>query len=129
MFNNNGSFLLALLETFIFFAWFLCLFWIFGDLFRSRDLGGLAKTLWVLFIIIVPFLGILVYLIARGPSMAQRATEERRELQETQADYIKSVAGSGSSPTEQISSAKQLLDTGAITQQEFDAIKTKALAT
>jgi hypothetical protein len=129
MFDNNGSFLLALLEFFIFFAWFMCLFWIFGDLFRSRDLSGVAKTLWALFIIIVPFLGILVYLIVRGHSMTERTLEERREQQAAQAEYIKSVAGSGPSAAEQIASAKQLLDTGAISQQEFDALKAKALAT
>ena len=66
MFNDNGSFLLALFEFFLFFAWFMCLFWIFGDIFRSKDLGGGAKTLWVLFVIIVPWLGILMYLIVRG---------------------------------------------------------------
>jgi hypothetical protein len=131
MFDNNGSFLLALFEFFIFFAWFMCLFWIFGDLFRSRDLGGLAKTLWVLFIIVVPLLGMLVYLIARGHSMNQRTDEERQQVQAAQAEYIKSVAGSGasSSPTEQIASAKRLLDTDVISQQEFDVIKAKALAT
>ena len=129
MFNNNGSFLLALLEFFIFFAWFMCLFWIFGDLFRSHDLSGWAKTLWALFIIIVPFVGILVYLIVRGHSMQDRSLEERREVQAAQAEYIKSVAGSGPSPAEQIASAKQLLDSGAISQNEFDSLKAKALAT
>ncbi len=129
MFNNNGSFLLALFEFFVFFAWFMCLFWIFGDLFRSRDLSGWAKTLWVLFIIIVPFLGILVYLIARGPGMTQRSLDAQKDAQAAQAEYIKSVAGSGSSACDQIASAKQLLDTGAISQKEFDTIKAKALAT
>lgn len=129
MFNNNGSFLLALFEFFVFFAWFMCLFWIFGDLFRSRDLSGWAKTLWVLFIIIVPFLGILVYLIARGPGMTQRSLDAQKDAQAAQAEYIKSVAGSGSSASDQIASAKQLLDTGAISQKEFDTIKAKALAT
>ena len=62
MFNDNGSFLLALFEFFLFFAWFMCLFWVLGDLFRSRDLGGGAKTLWVIFVILIPWLGILVYL-------------------------------------------------------------------
>lgn len=130
MFNNNGSFLLAMFEFFIFLAWFMCLWWIFGDLFRSKDLGGLAKTLWVLFIIIAPFLGMLVYLIARGQGMNDRAMEAQRELQERQAEYIKSVAGgaSGSGAADQIASAKALLDSGAITQQEFDQIKAKALA-
>ena len=130
MFNDNGSFLLAMFEFFIFFAWFMCLWWVFGDLFRSRDLGGLAKTLWVLFIIVVPFLGMFVYLIARGHGMNERAAEAQKELQERQAEYIKSVAGgpAGSSATDQIASAKALLDSGAISQQEFDQIKAKALA-
>ena len=129
MFNDNGSFLLALFEFFLWFAWFMCLFWIFGDLFRSRDLSGVAKTVWALFIIIVPFLGILVYLIVRGHSMTERTLEERREVQAAQAEYIQSVAGKGTSSADQIASAKQLLDTGAISQQEFDALKAKALAT
>jgi hypothetical protein len=127
MFNDNGSFLLALFEFFLFFAWFMCLFWIFGDIFRSRDLGGGAKTLWVLFVIIVPWLGILVYLIVRGHGMQERQLEQAKEMQKAQADYIQSVAGSGSS-TDQIATAKGLLDSGAISQAEFDQIKAKALA-
>ena len=130
MFNDNGSFLLALFEFFIFFAWFMCLWWIFGDLFRSRDLGGVAKTIWALFIIFLPFLGILIYLIARGRGMTERTIESQEELQRRQAEYIKTVAGSsaGSSPADQIASAKALLDAGTITQQEFDQMKAKALA-
>ncbi|HET8969986.1 MAG TPA: SHOCT domain-containing protein [Candidatus Nanopelagicales bacterium] len=130
MFNDNGSFLLALFEFFIFVAWFMCLFWIFGDLFRSKDLGGLAKTLWTLFVIIVPFLGILMYLIVRGHGMTERAIEQQKELQAHQAEYIKSVAApsSGGGATDQIASAKGLLDSGAITQAEFDQLKAKALA-
>jgi hypothetical protein len=129
MFDDNGSFLLALFEFFIFFAWFMCLWWIFGDLFRSRDLGGFAKTIWVLFIIVLPFLGILVYLIARGHGMTERTIESQKELQRQQAEYIRSVAGSsaGSSAADQIASAKSLLDTGAITPAEFDQMKAKAL--
>ena len=130
MFNDNGSFLLALFEFFIFFAWFMCLWWIFGDLFRSRDLGGVAKTIWTLFIIVLPFLGILIYLIARGRGMTERTIESQEELQRRQAEYIKTVAGNsaGSSPADQIASAKSLLDAGTITQQEFDQMKAKALA-
>jgi hypothetical protein len=129
MFDDNGSFLLALFEFFIFFAWFMCLWWIFGDLFRSRDLGGFAKTIWVLFIIVLPFLGFFVYLIARGHGMTERTIESQRELQRQQAEYIRSVAGSsgGSSAADQIASAKSLLDTGAITPEEFDQMKAKAL--
>ena len=130
MFDDNGSFLLALFEFFIFFAWFMCLWWIFGDLFRSRDLGGFAKTLWVLFIIVLPILGMLVYLIARGHGMTERTIESQKEMQRQQAEYIQSVAGSssGSSTADQIASAKALLDSGAITPAEFDQMKAKALA-
>ena len=129
MFNDNGSFLLALLEFFLFFAWIMCLFWIFGDIFRSRDLGGVAKTLWVLFVIFIPWLGILVYLIARGKGMHERQLEQAKDMQRAQNEYIKSVAGSSStSATDQIASARGLLDSGAITQAEFDQLKAKALA-
>jgi len=129
MFDDNGSFLLAMFEFFIFLAWFMCLWWILGDLFRSKDLSGIAKTLWVLFIVILPILGMFVYLIARGHGMTDRAIESQRAMQERQAEYIKSVAGSsaGSGATDQIAAAKSLLDSGAITQQEFDQIKAKAL--
>jgi hypothetical protein len=129
MFDDNGSFLLALFEFFLFFAWFMCLFWVFGDIFRSKDLGGGAKTFWVFFVIFLPWLGILVYLIARGGGMSQRAIEQQQAAQSAQADYIRSVAAaSGSSSADQIASAKSLLDSGAITQAEFDALKAKALA-
>ena len=129
MFNDNGSFLLALFEFFLFFAWFMCLFWVFGDIFRSSDLGGGAKTIWVIFVILVPWLGIFVYLIARGGGMQKRQLEQAKAMQAAQADYIQSVAQSSpSSATEQIASAKSLLDSGAITPTEFDALKAKALA-
>jgi Phospholipase_D-nuclease N-terminal len=132
VFNNNGSFLLALLEFFIFVAWFMCLFWVFGDLFRSRDLGGGAKTLWTLFIIIVPILGTLVYLIARGNGMTERGLQAQAEAQKRQDEYIRSVAASSGgtgNTADQIASAKSLLDSGAINQGEYDQIKAKALAT
>jgi len=129
MFNDNGSFLLALFEFFLFFAWFMCLFWVFGDIFRSTDLGGGGKTLWVIFVILVPWLGILVYLIARGGGMQQRQLEQAKAMRAAQDEYIQTVAGSSAtSATDQIASAKSLLDSGAITQAEFDALKTKALA-
>ena len=96
MFNDNGSFLLALFEFFLFFAWFMCLFWVLGDIFRSKDLGGVAKTFWVLFVILIPWLGILVYVIARGKGMQERQLEQARDMQAAQTDYIKSVAGATS---------------------------------
>lgn len=129
MFDDNGSFLLALFEFFIFLAWFMSLWWILGDLFRSKDLGAFAKTLWVLFIIVLPFIGLLAYLVVRGRGMNDRTLEVHKEIQQRQEEYIKSVVGgsAGSSPAGEITSAKALLDSGAITQQEFDLIKARAL--
>jgi len=129
MFNDNGSFLLALFELFLFFAWFMCLFWVFGDIFRSKDLGGGAKTLWVLFVILVPWLGILIYLLARGHGMHERQLEQAKDIQQAQTAYIQSVAGTSSgNAADQIASAKGLLDNGTINQAEFDQIKAKAIA-
>ena len=130
MFNDNGSFLLALFEFFLFFAWFMCLFWVLSDIFRSRDLGGGVKTIWVIFVIVIPWLGLLVYLIARGHGMQERQLEQVKEAQAAQAEYIKSVAApaSGGGAVNQIADAKGLLDNGTITQAEFDQIKAKALA-
>jgi hypothetical protein len=128
MFDDNGSFLLALFEFFLFFAWFMCLFWILGDIFRSKDLGGGAKTLWVIFVIVIPWLGILAYLIARGHGMQERQLEQAREVQAAQAAYIQSVAAPSGGAASQIADAKGLLDSGAITQAEFDQLKANALA-
>ena len=129
MFNDNGSFLLALFEFFLFFAWFMCLFWVLGDIFRSKDLGGGGKTFWIIFVIIIPWLGVLVYVSARGKGMQERQLEQAKEMQAAQSEYIKAVANSSSSSAaDEISSAKGLLDSGAITQSEFDKIKAKALA-
>ena len=127
MFDDNGSFLLALFEFFLFFAWFMCLFWVLSDIFRSRDIGGGVKTLWVIFVIIVPWLGILIYLVARGHGMQERQLEQAKDMQNAQAAYIQSVASTGSA-TDEIAAAKELLDSGTISQAEFDQIKAKALA-
>jgi hypothetical protein len=91
MFNDNGSFLLALFEFFIFFAWIMCVFYVFADIFRSHDMGGGAKTLWCLFVIFVPFLGVLVYLIARGGGMSERAMAQQQEMRRQQDEYVRSV--------------------------------------
>jgi hypothetical protein len=130
MFNDNGSVLLVMFEFFLFFAWFMCLFWVIGDVFRSKDMGGAAKTFWIFFVIIIPWLGILVYLIARGGGMQERALDQQKEIQAHQAEYIKAVAGSqgGGSAADSIASAKSLLDSGAINQAEYDQMKAKALA-
>ena len=131
MFDNNGSFLLAMFEFFIFVAWIMCLFYVFSDIFRDRDLGGGAKTLWCIFIIVLPFLGVFVYLIARGSGMTRRSMEARQQLMDQQAEYVRSVVGSsgGDASIDQIASAKKLLDDGAISQAEFEQLKARALGT
>ncbi|MGN8552256.1 UNVERIFIED_CONTAM: SHOCT domain-containing protein [Microbacterium sp. SLM126] len=126
----TGSFWDFLLWIFWFYILFACI-WIFitiiVDLFRDHTLNGWGKALWVIFLIVVPFLAALIYLIARGKGMTQREMERRGQAQSEANDYIRSVAGT-SSPTSEIESAKKLLDSGAITQAEFDALKAKALA-
>jgi hypothetical protein len=114
----------------IFFAWVIW-FWIlitvFADLFRRHDIGGGSKVLWTIFVIILPFLGVFIYLIANHEGMADRNVRQVEAAQAQSDAYIRSVAGSGG-PTAEIERAKSLLDSGAITQAEFDSIKQKALA-
>jgi ABC-type multidrug transport system fused ATPase/permease subunit len=113
---------------FLFFIWLMILFRVFGDIFRRHDIGGGAKTLWVIFVIIVPFLGVLIYILTQNDGMTQRAIE-RAQGQQAQMDaYVQSVSGSGGGAADEIERAKSLLDSGAITAAEFDAIKAKALA-
>ncbi len=103
----------------------MTLFSIIGDIFRDRSLSGFAKAVWFIFLIFVPILTALVYLIARGGGMAERDAETVRRYKSAQDDYIKSVAGT--SPADQIAQAKSLLDSGAISQAEYDQLKAKAL--
>src|SRR5688500_18065734 len=105
-------------------VWFRCLFDMFGD----DTLSGWAKAGWSLLLIFVPWLGALIYMIARGRSMAERQASNAKAMQAAQNDYIKQVAGTATSPADQIASAKGLLDSGAIDQREFDTLKAKALA-
>jgi hypothetical protein len=122
-----GDVMWSMFVFFMWILWFWLLFTVFGDLFSRHDIGGWAKAGWCVFVIILPFLGVFIYLIAEGKSMGERAAE-RAQAQQSQADaYIRSVASSG--PTEQIARGKELLDSGAITQAEFDQLKAKALAT
>jgi type VI protein secretion system component VasK len=126
--NSFWDFFWLLVWTFFFVMYLMILFQIIGDLFRDKDLSGWWKALWIIFLIIFPFLAAIIYLIARGRSMAERQAGQMREAQVATDQYIKSVAAQGSSPADQIASAKSLLDSGAITQQEFEQLKAKALA-
>jgi hypothetical protein len=128
MTNDFGDVLLWTFWFFIWFAalmlWFRCLFDMFGD----HTLSGWAKAGWAVLLIVVPWLGALIYLIVRGRTMAERQMAKVADLQAAQADYIKQVAGAPSSPAEEIASAKALLDSGDINQSEYDSLKAKALA-
>jgi Short C-terminal domain len=125
--NSFWDFFWLLVWTFFFVMYLIILFQIIGDLFRDKDLSGGWKALWIIFLIIFPFLAALVYLITRGKGMAERHAGEMRQAQAATDQYIQSVA-TRSNPADQIASAKSLLDSGAITQQEFDQLKQKALA-
>jgi general stress protein CsbA len=110
-------------------AWIWILIVILIDVFRRRDESGWVKALWVIFLIVLPFIGVLVYLIANHDGMAERSAQQAKTQQAQMDDYVRSVAGSGGGGSAaEIEKAKQLLDSGAITQQEFDQLKAKALA-
>jgi ABC-type multidrug transport system fused ATPase/permease subunit len=117
----------TMLGLFIFIIWFWLLIVIFSDIFRSHDMGGGAKALWVIFVIILPFLGIFVYLIARGGKMHERAAAQAQQQQQAFDSYVKEAAGS-SSTADQLSKLATLKDQGTISQAEFDAQKAKILA-
>ena len=116
----------TMIVFFAFIIWIWLLITIFADIFRRHDIGGGAKALWIIFVIILPFLGVLVYLISQHDSMNERNMAQMAQIKQQQDEYIKNVAGSAS-PADQIAQAKQLLDSGAISQAEFDSLKAKAL--
>jgi hypothetical protein len=113
---------------FLFIIWIWILITVFADIFRRKDIGGGMKAIWIIFVIVLPYLGVLIYLIANHDGMADRNIAQIQKQQQATDAYIQSVAGSGGAAAE-IEKAKGLLDSGAITQAEFDAIKQKALAT
>lgn len=123
------DFLLWMLWIYLVIVCIWIFIWIFIDIFRDHTLNGWAKALWVIFLVVLPFLGAIIYLIARGGSMAKRQARDAQAAAQANADYIRSVAGtSASSPASEIERAQGLLASGAITQDEFDALKAKALA-
>ena len=128
MTNDFGEVLLWSFWIFIWIAaftvWFRCVFDMFGD----HTLSGWAKAGWAVLLIFIPWVGAFIYLIARGRSMTERRMEAAAQMQATQDQYIRQVASTGTSSADQIAQAKSLLDSGAITQAEFDSLKAKALA-
>jgi hypothetical protein len=117
----------TMLIFFCWVIWFWLLITIFVDIFRRRDTSGFSKVLWIIFVIVLPFLGVFIYLIVNHDGMAERNINQARAQQAQMDDYIRSTAGGGGAAAE-IERAKGLLDSGAISQAEFDAIKAKALA-
>ena len=115
------------LWIFFFMAYLFALFAVIADLFRDHKLNGWWKAVWIIFLIFLPFLTALIYLIARGKSMAERSAAAAAESQQATNAYIRQAAGTSSSPSEEIAKAKALLDAGSITQAEYDALKAKAL--
>ncbi len=130
MLAADYPFLDVLWTMFIFFLWiiwFWLLFTVFVDVFRRHDIGGGMKTLWLIFVIVLPFLGVFVYIISQNDGMTQRNLERAQAQKAQFDDYVKQTAGGGGAAAE-IDKAKQLLDSGAISQAEFDQLKAKALA-
>ena len=125
--SDFGSFLIDLLWIWLVIMFIFIWFMVIMDLFSDHTLGGFAKAIWVIFLIIFPPITTLVYLIARGKSMQERKIASMKAQQEAQKAYIQSAVGSVS-PSDQIASAKSLLDAGTISQDEFNALKAKALA-
>jgi hypothetical protein len=124
-----GDIFWSVLWFFFLFIWLMVLFHVFSDLFRDHSVSGVEKTLWVLFLVFLPFLAVFIYLIVRGKGMGERAAAQQQRAQQQFEGYVRNVAATGeSAPTDQIARAKELLDAGAIDQSEFDRLKAKALA-
>jgi len=117
----------TMLQIFLFIIWIWILIAIFSDIFRSHDMGGLAKALWVIFVIVIPLIGVLVYLIARGGSMHERAVAQAQRQQRAFDDYVRQTAG-GSSHADELAKLADLKAKGVLSDAEFEAQKAKILA-
>ena len=118
----------TMLVFFLWVLWFWFLFMVFADIFRRHDLSGWGKAGWLIFVIILPYLGVFVYFITQSEGMTRRNIDRAQRQQAQFDDYVRSTAGGGGGAAAEIERAKGLLDSGAITQAEFDALKQKALA-
>jgi hypothetical protein len=123
----GGQVFLSLLWFFIFVMWIMLLFHVFADIFRSHDMGGFAKTVWIIFVIFMPFLGVFVYLIARGGKMAEHSMADAKAQDEAMRQYIQSAAGTTSSADE-LKKLADLKAAGTISDAEFEAAKAKILS-
>jgi hypothetical protein len=127
---GTGEVFWSFLWFFMFFIWIWLLVIVFGDIFRSHDMGGGAKALWVIFIIVLPYLGVLIYLIARGGKMHEHAIQDAQARDQAMRQYVQSVAGpgGGSSPASEVAQLADLRDKGVISEEEFQQGKAKALS-
>jgi len=122
-----GQVLWSILWFTLFFIWIWLLITVFADIFRSHDLGGWAKALWIIFVIFLPYLGVFVYLIARGGKMRDRQMKDMADAEAAQRAYIQQVAGSSASPADQLAKLADLKAKGAISDAEYEAAKAKIL--
>ena len=125
---GTGQVLWSMIWFTLFFIWIWLLIVVFGDIFRSHDLGGWSKAIWILFIIVVPLIAILIYLIVRGDKMRVHAMEAAKEQDEAAQAYIRQAAGTTSSPADELHRLADLKDRGVIDQAEFDRLKAKVIA-
>jgi hypothetical protein len=125
---GSGQVLWSMFYFFLFFIWIYLLIIVFSDIFRSDDLGGWAKALWVIFVIVLPYLGVFVYLIARGNKMSEHATQAAQAQNDAQRAYIQSAVGSGTSTADELTRLADLKEKGVISDAEFAQLKAKALS-
>ena len=124
---GTGQVFWSMLWFFLFFIWIMILFQVFGDIFRSKDLGGWSKALWSIFIIAVPYLGVFIYLIARGSKMQEHAVADAKAMDSAQRAYIQQAAGTGTSDADQLDKLAGLHNAGKIDDAEYAAAKAKVL--
>jgi len=124
---GTGQVFWSMMWFFIFFIWIWLLITVFADIFRSHDLSGVAKAIWVIFVILVPYLGVFVYLIARGHKMQEHAMESAQAQEQAMRQYVQSVAPTGS-PADELAKLADLKAKGVISDAEYEAAKAKALA-
>jgi ABC-type multidrug transport system fused ATPase/permease subunit len=121
-----GDLILSIAWFFLLFLWLWLLITVFADVFRSDDLSGIAKALWVIFVILVPFLGVLIYLIVRGGRMQQHALRAQKEAQQSFDEYVRRTAGGGSVASE-LERLHDLKQRGVLSEDEYDRLKAKTL--
>ena len=124
---GTGQVFWSFLWFFLFFIWIWLLIMVFADIFRSHDLGGVAKAIWVIFVILVPYLGVFVYLIARGHKMGEHAAQDAARQEAATRQYIQEVSGGGASTADELEKLVRLRDQGVISAEEFAAQKAKLL--